>query len=102
MENFEVRSVVPDSRNRIALGDLAKGVSRFDVIYNNEDDTIVLKPYVDIPRHELWVYQNPEILAGIEQGLKEAIAENFVPLPPELQKDIDDQYKNTIDITPHP
>lgn len=90
-------SVAPDNRNRIALGDLAKGVSRFDVIFNKDDDTITLKPYVDIRRNELWLLQNKPSLASVRKGMADIISGDIGSLPVEIQKDFDSELKKLID-----
>jgi hypothetical protein len=64
-------TVRPDSKGRIALGALAKGVSSFRV-HKEEDGRVVLEPFVEIPERERWLYKNPEALAMVEQGLRES------------------------------
>jgi hypothetical protein len=61
----------PDSKGRITLGALAKGVSSFRV-HKEENGRVVLEPFVEIPERERWLYKNPEALAMVEQGLKES------------------------------
>jgi hypothetical protein len=61
----------PDSKGRIALGALAKGVSSFRV-HQEEGGRLVLEPYAEIPAREAWLYKNPEALAMVEQGLRES------------------------------
>src|SRR5579862_7669306 len=71
-DEFTVR---PDSKGRITLGKLAKGISSFRVS-KDEKGGIYLKPYVeipaDVPERERWVYENPEVLASLKRGLKQA------------------------------
>ena len=64
-------TVRPDSKGRIALGALAKGVSSFRV-HKEKDGRLVLEPFVEIPERERWLYKNPEALAMVEQGLRES------------------------------
>jgi hypothetical protein len=61
----------PDSKGRIALGALAKGVSSFRV-HQEAGGRLVLEPYAEIPAREAWLYKNPEALAMVEQGLRES------------------------------
>ncbi len=60
----------PDSKGRITLGKLAENVSGFEVI--EEEGRIILEPQVEIPAREAWLYKNPEALASLERGLKQA------------------------------
>jgi hypothetical protein len=69
-QNLTVR---PDSKGRITLGNLAKGVSSFR-IHLEADGRIVLEPFAEIPARELWLYKNPEALAMVERGLADSAA----------------------------
>jgi len=61
-----------DSRKRVPLGRLLKGVSAH--LFNAEvvDGKIVLEPMKAVPEKEAWLYQNPESLASVKRGLKDA------------------------------
>ena len=61
----------PDSKGRITLGNLAKGVSSFQV-RKQSDGSLILEPFAEIPAREVWLYKNPEALALVEQGLRES------------------------------
>lgn len=37
-----------------------------------EGNKIILELVVDIPPHESWIYENPEVISSINKGLKEA------------------------------
>lgn len=41
--------IKPDTKGRITLDKLAKGVSSFHVIVNNKKGQIILEPYTEIP-----------------------------------------------------
>ena len=41
-------------------------------IYENSLGQIVLDPQVSIPASEAWLYQNPEALAWVKRGLRDA------------------------------
>jgi len=67
-----------DTKNRISLGSRAvKNMDRegkvdaYQVFKNDEGD-ILLRPTVNIPAHEAWIYQNPSVLTKIRKGLTEA------------------------------
>ncbi len=71
MSDAETVTLRPDSKGRIALGALAKGVSSFRV-HQQKDGRIMLEPYSEIPLREQWLYKNPKALAAVEQGLRES------------------------------
>jgi len=67
-----------DSKKRITIGEkIIKLISMkakadgFQIFYNKEGD-ILLRPMVSIPSKEAWIYQHPEVLGSIRQGLAEA------------------------------
>jgi hypothetical protein len=67
----------PDSKGRIALGKLAKGVSSFHVTVDTKTTNITLEPYSEIPLSEIplrerWLFQNKEILAKVRKGIAAA------------------------------
>jgi hypothetical protein len=61
--------VRPDSRRRIVLPNalVAKGVI-FHAYYNSSGQ-ILLDPQVTIPLSEAWLFNNPDALALVKQGL---------------------------------
>ena len=61
----------PDLKGRITLGKLAKGVSSFHITVN-KDNSILLEPYAEIPAREKWIFDNPEALAQLKQGIKDS------------------------------
>jgi hypothetical protein len=68
------RDVRPDSKRRLTLGKALAGLEedvRFDV-YRRSNGQIVLDPQVSIPASEAWLYRNPEALAMVRRGLREA------------------------------
>ncbi len=67
-----------DSKNRITIGEkivklitAQTGADEFQIFYSEEGD-ILLRPMVSIPSKEAWIYQNPNVLKLIRQGLVEA------------------------------
>jgi len=75
-KNFKMvaGSVKPDSKHRVGLSriDIPDGVT-FRV-YLNDMGQIVLDPQVTIPSSELWLFENKEALASVQQGLLESAA----------------------------
>ncbi len=61
-----------DSRKRIPLGRLLAddGAVFFDA--SVVDGKIILEPMRAVPDKEAWLYKNPEALAMVRQGLKDA------------------------------
>jgi hypothetical protein len=78
----------PDSKGRITLGALAKGVSSYRA-QQDEHGEIVLEPFVEIPAREHWIYKNPEAMALREHGLRES-AEGKVQRMPSFAKYLDE------------
>ncbi len=72
--NFEMvaDSVKPDAKKRIVLpkATVAEGVTYH--VYHNRFGQIVLDPQVSIPAYEAWLFNNPEALALVKQGLLES------------------------------
>ncbi len=62
----------PDSKGRITLGKMAYGISSFKVTQEKNTDKIILEPYVEIPFHEKWLFENKEALSRVKTGLKES------------------------------
>lgn len=62
----------PDSKGRVALGVLAKGVSSFHV--SIEGERIILEPYAEIPAREKWLFENEAALASVKRGLSQSAA----------------------------
>lgn len=63
----------PDVKGRITLGKLAEGVSSYRA-RRQEDGTIVLEPFVEIPADERWLYQDKKALETVRKGLEDAKA----------------------------
>jgi hypothetical protein len=66
------KSVKPDAKKRIVLPKELVGEDITFRIYTNSDGQILLDPQVTISASELWVFQNPEILASLNKGMAEA------------------------------
>lgn len=59
----------PDSKGRITLGVFAKGVSSF--LVTQQDNKLILIPYVEIPAYEKWLFNNEIALKKVRQGIKD-------------------------------
>lgn len=77
-EFFPYHTKALDAKNRITLGGrLMKLIGkRMNVeaykIFIGKNGDILLRPAVSIPSNEAWVYRNPEVIARVRKGLKEA------------------------------
>jgi hypothetical protein len=65
------KTVRPDAKGRITLGEMAKGVSSFKVTVD-EDNRIILEPYSEIPAREKWLFDNAKALASVRRGMADA------------------------------
>ena len=66
-------SVKPDTKKRVVLSniDIPDGVTYH--VYLNSIGQIILDPQVTIPASELWLFENKEALASVQQGLLESM-----------------------------
>ena len=67
----EVDTRTIDDRNRVTIGELAVGFNRVR-IYKNQLGEILLKPVVEIPASELWLFHDKEAFENVQKGLKDA------------------------------
>lgn len=61
----------PDAKGRVTLGALAEGVSSFHVTIN-EDGSILLEPYSEVPLKEKWIFEDKSVYRKIRKGLIES------------------------------
>jgi len=61
----------PDSKGRIALGEIANRVSSYRVTVE-KDGKVTLEPYAEIPLSEKWIFEDKELL---EKVIKQVQAE---------------------------
>lgn len=69
--NKKVIHIRPDSKGRITLGKLAKGVSSFSLTERQEGGYILV-PFVEIPAAEKWLFDNKKVLSSVKKGLKQS------------------------------
>lgn len=62
----------PDAKGRISLGAIAKGVSGYKVTVNPKTHAVTLDPYTEIPLAERWLFENPEALRRVRQGIQDS------------------------------
>ena len=77
-ENWKFAGEVgaPDSKNRVVLTPALSDNEHVDGfnIFLNDSGEIKLEPVVKIPAKEVWLYKNPEALASVDRGIKDALA----------------------------
>ena len=59
----------PDSKGRIALGEIANKVSSYRVTVE-EDGRVTLEPYAEIPLSEKWIFDDRELLEKVIEQIK--------------------------------
>lgn len=73
-QSFEkiAESVKPDAKKRVYLHSIPiqEGISYH--IYVNKLGQIILDPQINVPAYEAWLFNNPEALASVKRGLKDA------------------------------
>ena len=68
-KEVDTRSI--DERKRITLGKLSKSYKRMRIYMNDEGD-ILLKPIVEIPATEIWLYKDKKALKTVLEGIEAA------------------------------
>jgi hypothetical protein len=61
----------PDAKKRLSLGEALGGNTAFS-IYRNPLGQLILDPVKAVPASEMWLYENPEALAQVKQGLRDS------------------------------
>jgi hypothetical protein len=61
----------PDAKRRVSLGSALSGATAYN-IYRNPLGQLILDPVKTVPASEMWLYENPQALASVMQGLKES------------------------------
>lgn len=59
-----------DSSGRLNLG--KSKANETYAVEEREDGTLVLTPVAVIPKRELWLWQNPEALDAVREGLRQS------------------------------
>ena len=71
-ENFlQVGVKTIDERRRLTLGNVLKGFNRVQILESPEGE-VLLKPLVEIPASEGWLYKNKKALTSVKKGLRDA------------------------------
>jgi len=67
----EIATKSIDERKRLTLGNEIGDFKRVRLYKNNKGE-ILIKPLVEVPASELWLYENKEALQSVHKGLKDA------------------------------
>jgi hypothetical protein len=67
----EVDTRTIDDRNRLTLGELVEGSKRVR-LYKNDAGELLLRPVVEIPASEAWLFRNEQAMENVKAGLKDA------------------------------
>jgi hypothetical protein len=67
-EEIDTRTI--DSRSRLTIGEFAQGFNRVK-LYKSKHGELLIKPVVEIPASELWLFQNNEALKDVREGLRD-------------------------------
>ena len=71
MQTITEKTLRPDAKGRITLGELAKGVSSFHVSIDKKQ-RIILEPFSEIPTREAWLLNNKEALSSVLLGIEQS------------------------------
>jgi hypothetical protein len=69
----------PDAKKRLSLGEALGGATALN-IYRNSLGQVILDPVKAVPASETWLYENPQALASVKQGLRESAEGKSVDL----------------------
>lgn len=69
----EVSTKSVDERQRVSLGDELKGFKRVQ-LFKNRSGEILIRPLVEVPASEAWLYKNKKASTSVKKGLEEAAA----------------------------
>lgn len=83
------RNLKIDSKKRITLGKfIPDEVTSYDAEIK-ESGVIILRPKVEIPAEELWLFRNKEALESVQRGLKDSAEGRVSELEEDFWDDID-------------
>lgn len=80
-----------DKRNRVCLTSLLpKGINISSFKAHIEGNSIVLEPLVEISAENLWLYENPQAMADVMEGLEDIKKGKVSELDRDFSKFIND------------
>ncbi len=75
----EVAARTVDTKHRITIGKLIGECKRVK-IYKNRKGEILIKPLVELPASEAWLFNDQEMLESVRRGLNDAAKGNIEKL----------------------
>ena len=78
-EFYEITTRTIDNKYRVTLGKLMEGYKRVKIYKNNKGE-ILLRPLLEIPASEAWLFQDKEALRSVRQGLEDVAEGNVTKL----------------------
>ena len=70
--------VRPDAKGRVCLGNVTRGVSSYKIRIDCKSGEIHLKPYIEIPAAEQWVFNHFEVLNSISVGIQQSQGDRLI------------------------
>ena len=77
----EVTTRTIDSRQRVCVGDMLKGLKRLQILRNKTGE-ILLRPLAEVPASEAWLFRNKKALSSVKKGLEDAQERKISKLNP--------------------
>jgi len=78
----EIGTRTIDDRKRLTLGDLLKEFKRVK-LYRNDRGELLLRPVVEVPASEAWLFENRKALESVLDGIRDAAEGRISKLDPE-------------------
>jgi hypothetical protein len=75
--SMQTKMLRPDSKGRITLGSIAKGISGFSM-HQEANGTVILEPFIEISAKEMWLFENKTALQKVQNGLAQAKNEKLI------------------------
>lgn len=82
MKFQEIGTRTIDDRKRLTLGDLLKEFKRVK-LYRNPRGELLLRPVVEVPASEDWLFENKEALKSVLEGIGDAAKGRISKLDPD-------------------
>ena len=67
----EVDTRTLDGRHRVCVGDILKGFERVQIFLGPSGE-VLLRPMVELPASEAWLFKNKKALDSVRKGLEDA------------------------------
>jgi hypothetical protein len=78
-QEIDTRTI--DDRKRVTLGDLLKDFKRVK-LYRNPLGELLLRPVVEVPASEAWLFENKKALESVLEGIRDAAEGRISKLDP--------------------